>query len=427
MKRGASRYEPLKPEGYQPRLIDAKLHHFLTNHSIVRLIGPHGAGKSWCALAQGRSVISAADESIRPMLESAPERALSGGQPPHVVDEWQAVPGLARAAARSGKGPFLFVSSCDRHLDEEAELRDAPTLRLWPYTLTESSVSNMSVSLTGLFSRDFYPMSCDVGIPELADLICQGGWARVQGLGGEAAARLNETTVQTVMEGECARRKKRLPIALRVYCALASCGWRGTYDDFAEYMRSRGERPFSRNTVRDYLRILEEAYLAYPLRGWQAPIRSSSRVRVKPRISFVDPSLPAMLLSQTPVELLGNAPAFLSLLRCLVLRDICAYASVLDAESEPSVRYYADSDGGSADAVVTLADGRWGALSVAIGEAQVPETARGLVRLRSKIAKNPDAGCPAPSFLAVILASCDRPRLDRKTGVYVFPIGCLTA
>lgn len=427
MRLTGSEYAPLKPRGYQPRLIDAKLHHLLTTHDVVRLVGPHGAGKSWCALAQGRSVTTVSDESVRPMLETSPERAISGGQPPHIVDEWELIPELARAVASSSRPPFLLVSSTDRHPSEEKYLSGSPVVRLWPYTLTESGLSNLSVSLMGLFSNDFYPIACGMDIPELAEAMCRGGWARVQDIGGSTAGRLVQVIMQTVIEQETSFLKKRLPLAIRVYVALAACGWQSTYEDFALYVRSRGEKPFSRNTARTYLKVLQETYLAYPVSGWAAPIRSTSRVRIKPRLSFVDPSLPAMLLAQTPETLLEDAPTFLSLLRCLVLRDVNAYASVLEGDAEPTVRYYADSDGGRADAVITLSDGRWGALNVAIGEAQAPDAMRALVRLRSKLRKNPGNGCPDPSFLAVLLASCNRPRLDRETGVYVFPVGCLTA
>ena len=114
------------------------------------------------------------------------------------------------------------------------------------------------------------------------------------------------------------------------------------------------------------------------------------------------------------------------MLRCLVQRDLNVYSSVLESEAEPTIRYYADSDGACADAVIRLSDGRWGAINVALGEAQFEEAARGLTRLRSKLRKNPESRCPDPTFLAVVMGSCSRPRLDKRTGVYAFPIGCLT-
>lgn len=426
MKRDEEDHGYLRPRGYRSRLVDSKLRHLLKKHTIVRLVGPHGAGKSWCALAQGRSVIAADDDSIRPILESAPERALMGGQSPHVIDEWQLVPSLARSAAQARDGSYLLVSSRNGRPDDERRIDDAPTVRLWPLSLAETGASNMSVSLMGLFSRNFYPMSCQMGLPEVAEAICQGGWPRLQGLGSDTSSRLVRVLFQTVMEQELPMHGKRLPMAIKVACAHAACGWRGSYEDFAAYAREHGEKPFSRNTARDYLEIFREAYLSYSIEGWRAPIRSATRVRIKPRTQFVDPSLPAMLLTHTPDTLLQDAGALLSLLRCLVQRDLNVYSSVLESEAEPTIRYYADSDGACADAVIRLSDGRWGAINVALGEAQFEEAARGLTRLRSKLRKNPESGCPDPTFLAVVMGSCSRPRLDKRTGVYAFPIGCLT-
>lgn len=426
MKRDNEDHGYLRPHGYRPRLLDQQLRHLLKTNTIVRLVGPHGAGKTWTALAQGRSVIAAEDDGIRPILENSPERALSGGQSPHVIDEWQLVPTLAKAASEARSGSYLLVSSTDHRPEEERYLASAPIVRMWPLSLTEAGLSNMSVSLMGLFSHDFYPLASPMELPEVAEAICQGGWPRLQGLGTEAAARLVTVLMQTVMEEELPRRGKRLPMAAKVACAQAACGWRATYEDFAAYARERGEKPFSRNTARDYQQILRETYLCYTVEGWRAPVRSASRVRFKPRTQFVDPSLAAILLTHTPDTLLADAPTLLSLLRCLVLRDLNVYTSALEGSGAPSVRYYADSDGACADAVITLSDGRWGALRVAIGEAQFSEAARGLTRLRSKLNKNPRRDCPDPAFLAVVMGACERPRLDRETGVYAFPIGCLT-
>ncbi len=416
----------LRPRGYYPRLVDTQLQNLLKVHTVVRLAGPHGAGKTWCALAHGKSVVNVADENIRPILESFPESALSGGQSPRVIDEWQLIPAIAKTVAAAPHGSYLLVSSLDSHPKEERYLASAPTIKLWPLTLAESGVSNMSVSLMGLFSRNFYPMSCPMGLPELSEVICRGGWARMQGLGTESAARLLRVQLQTALDQELQRRGKRLPMALRVAIAQAACGWQSTYEDRAHYMASHGEKPFSRNTERDYAEVFRNTYLTYCVEGWRAPVRSVSRVRFKPRTQFVDPSIPATLLSHTPETLLQDAPALLELLRCLVLRDLSVYASILDAKASPIVRYYTDSDGAQADIVVTLSDGRWGAFNVAIGEAQFESAARGLCRLRSKLRKNPDNTCPEPEFLAVIMGSCSRPRLDRRTDVYVFPVGCLT-
>lgn len=416
----------LRPHGYRMRLVDGKLRHLLKSHTIVRLVGPHGAGKSWTALAQARSVIAADDEGIRPIIETSPDRALQGGLSPHVIDEWQLIPSLAKSAAQSRDGSFLLVSSVDGRPEEERHVASTPIVRLWPLSLAEAGLSNVSVSLMGLFTHNFYPMSCPMGLPEVAEAICQGGWPRLQGLGADASARLIRVLLQTVMENELPKRGKRIPMAVKVACAHAACDWQATYEDYAAYARDRGEKPFSRNTARDYRQLFLDTYLAYVVEGWRAPIRSTSRVRFKPRMQFVDPSIPAMWLTHTPDTLLQDAPALLSLLRCLVLRDLNVYASVLEMEAAPTVRYYADSDGARADAVITLSDGRWGAINVAIGETQFDEAARGLTRLRSKLRKNPAAGCPDPTFLAVIMGSCTRPRLDKKTGVYAFPIGALT-
>ena len=61
--------------------------------------------------------------------------------------------------------------------------------------------------------------------------------------------------------------------------------------------------------------------------GWDAPVKAKSRVRSKPKRTFVDPSLPASLLSMTPERLLRETQVFGTLFEELCLRDVRVYCS----------------------------------------------------------------------------------------------------
>ena len=82
-------------------------------------------------------------------------------------------------------------------------------------------------------------------------------------------------------------------------------------------------------------------------------------------------------------------------------------------------------DGLEVDAIIELRDGRWGAFEIKLGESKVSEAAENLHRLERKIALNPAARNPKPSFLAVLVGAGETARYDKTNEVYVIPITAL--
>ncbi|HJF63230.1 MAG TPA: DUF4143 domain-containing protein [Gordonibacter urolithinfaciens] len=159
--------------------------------------------------------------------------------------------------------------------------------------------------------------------------------------------------------------------------------------------------------------------------GWDAPVRSRSRVRTKPKRCFADPSLPAQLLGMSPERLLGDAQTFGLLFESLCVHDLRVYASALPNALPDPLRYYQDADGLEVDAIIELRDGRWAGIEVKLGESKVPDGVANLNRLRRKVLSNPAARNREPSFMAVVTASSPFARYDRENDVYVFPITAL--
>ena len=160
--------------------------------------------------------------------------------------------------------------------------------------------------------------------------------------------------------------------------------------------------------------------------GWDAPIRSKSRVRVKPKRCFVDPSLTAALLGVDKDRLLKDGQLFGKLFEELCLRDLRIYASCMDSALPDPVKYYRDSDSLEVDAIIELRDGRWAGIEIKLSENKVAEGVENLLRLKSKVALNPLARNPEPAFMAVLVGKTD---FCRKTpeGIYVIPCTSLTA
>jgi predicted AAA+ superfamily ATPase len=98
----------------------------------------------------------------------------------------------------------------------------------------------------------------------------------------------------------------------------------------------------------------------------------------------------------------------------------------MDSSLPNPVKYYRDSDNLEVDVIVELRDGRWVGIEIKLSENKVDEGVRNLLRLKAKIALNPAAGNPEPTFLAVLVGKTE---FCRKTsdGIFVIPWTFLTA
>ena len=155
-------------------------------------------------------------------------------------------------------------------------------------------------------------------------------------------------------------------------------------------------------------------------------MRSKSRVRIKPKRSFADPSLSAALLGVNKNRLMKDGQLLGILFEELCLRDLRIYASCMDNALPDPVKYYRDSDNLEVDAIIELRDGHWAAIEIKLGENKADEGIASLLRLKNKIALNPLARNPEPSFMAVLVGKTDFCRKSPE-GVCVIPVTSLTA
>lgn len=87
--------------------------------------------------------------------------------------------------------------------------------------------------------------------------------------------------------------------------------------------------------------------------------------------------------------------------------------------------YYADSGGLEVDIIIELADGRWAGIEVKLNDEKVAQGIHNLKRLRSKIASNPLARNPKPSFMAVVVSNIDFAYYDAENDIYILPFASL--
>ena len=176
------------------------------------------------------------------------------------------------------------------------------------------------------------------------------------------------------------------------------------------------EGPLSRNTVADYLDVLERLMILESQPAWAPHLRSKAILRSSHKRHFVDPSLAVAALGARPERLLRDIELLGLLFESLVVRDLRVLAQPLDGR----VSHYRDNTGLEVDAIVQLADGRWAAFEVKLGIGAVDQAAASLLKFAG-IVDTTKSGEPAA--LAVITSTGYG--YTRPDGVAVIPIGAL--
>ena len=176
------------------------------------------------------------------------------------------------------------------------------------------------------------------------------------------------------------------------------------------------DRTFSEKTLSSYLNALRKIFLVEDVPAWSPSLKSRLAIRSAAKRQFVDPSVATAVLGATPMRLLNDFRSFGSLFESLCVRDLRVYAQPLDGE----VRHYRDQTGLEVDIIVALKDGRWGAVEVKLGAADIDSAAQGLKRLKAKVDVS---RMGHPSFLMVLTGS--DLGYTRDDGVIVCPLGCL--
>jgi len=428
----------LRNSHYRDRLLDKTLGKHLRAFGAVEVVGCMWCGKTWMAEAHAESKINLSNVGIRSLIEADYSLAFEGKQP-HVIDEWQEIPALWDETrlvvdANAGKrGLFILTGSSSPRKEETVHSGTGriSRIRLRPMSLYETGDSDGSISLSGLFDGKFKNARVETGLPKLAGLICKGGWPGALELDAASAELIPNQYLDTLLSSIGKKSGVNEYKLRRFLSSLArNIGQSVTYQtiagDIVEGDIHGKSELASRQQMETLNNIFKDRFIVEDLSGWDAPVRSKSRVRVKPKRSFVDPSLPAALLGVNQERLLKDGQLFGKLFEELCLRDLRIYASCMDSALPDPVKHYRDSDNLEVDAIIELRDGRWAAIEIKLSENKVEESIPHLLRLKNKVASNPLTQNPEPAFMAILVGKAE---FCRKTpeGIYVIPCTSLTA
>lgn len=380
------------------------------------------------ALNAAGSYVFIDDPDAQAILAIAP-RSLLEGAVPRLLDEWQVAPelwNLVRRAVDSaaGTGQFILTGSAvpaddiTRHTGAGRFLRLRQRTMSWwekfdrPFT---------SVSLAALFNGDVPPNDLDAAptLDSVIDGILRPGFPAMTALSpAQSATRLRgyiddlgRTDLQRIAEV----RHKPAVIKHLIAALARSVASEVTYKTLAADVRTVAPR-IDEETISNYVGLLQRLFIVEVQPPWTPALRSRARVRTSSKFHLVDPALAAAALGAGASQLRRDLNTLGILFESAVAHDLAVLTAPLGGE----IRHYRDSNQREIDAIVSLPDGRWGAVEVKLGGRQLTT---GRDSLNAVISQIDTAVTGDPAFKLVVTGT--GPILTSDDGTISAPLAVL--
>ena len=421
----------LTKNGYIPRLIDREIEENLKIFGAISIEGPKWCGKTWTALNHSNSVTflnNTVDNFREKHLAEMDVNLVLDKEYPELIDEWQEVPAIWDAVRfkcdeDNLKGKYILTGSSVPVSDKIHHSGAGRICKMKMYTMSlyESGDSSGDISLKDLFEDNVKnKLLTKVELKKLAELIVKGGWPEAINVGVTGAMKITKSYIQAVLDKDIVeidgvnRDKVKMEMLLRSLARNESTISANNVliKDIDENVTTE-DLTISRNTVTDYLNVLNRLHLIENQSSFMYKIRSRLNVGKNPKRHFIDPSLGCAVLNITPEKLMNDLETFGLYFEALCERDLKIYAETIGAR----LYHYRENDTGiEVDAIIEIADGEYGAIEIKLG-ANKEEAVASLKRFYELVEVK-------PKFMCVICGLYDA-IIKRPDGIYVFPITAL--
>ncbi|MGO1543156.1 MAG: ATP-binding protein [Gulosibacter sp.] len=378
---------------YRPRVIDRVLQHSLEAAGAVVIEGARASGKTMTALNAAHSYEFLDAPEIQQLLQVAP-RSLLEGTRPRLLDEWQIAPelwNLVRRAvdATAEPGQFILTGSAlpaddvTRHTGAGRFLRLRQRTMSW-WEKLESPIG--SVSLAALFEGKLpaVDLAAAPSLDSVIDGILRPGFPAMVPLTlTQSEARLRgyiDDLTRTDLPRLAEVRHEPTVIRQLIAALARSVASEVTYKTLTADVQVVAPR-INEATISNYVNLLQRLFIVEGQQPWAPALRSRARVRTSPKLHLVDPALAAAALGAGPEQLRRDLKTLGVLFESAVTHDLSVLASPLEGE----VLHYRDSNNREIDAIISLPDGRWGAVEIKLGGMQVTAGARALEAVVAQI------------------------------------------
>ena len=417
--------------------MDGLLEKKLQAKGAVLIEGPKWCGKTTTAgeAAGSKIMLAKTDtrEQFRRLLEIDTDTALSG-EAPMLLDEWQTVPKLwdsVRYAVDSRRkmGQFILTGSAVPDKEAERQMEHSGTgrfawLTMRPMSLFESGESNGTVSLGNLFAAPEKVLARnELKLPDIAFLICRGGWPMAVDLPREAALEqafdyYDAVTKEDIVKVDGVKRaSERVRRLMRAYARHQ--GTQSSVATLRNDLCANDSSALDENTITSYLDALRKIFVVEDLPAWNPNLRSRTAIRTADTRYFVDPSIAAAALGLGPEDLMNDLDTMGFFFEAMCIRDLRVFTDSLGG----NVYHYRDKNGLECDAVLHLRNGHYGLIEIKLGgESLINDGAKSLNALEAQI----DTSRMKPASFKMILTAVGEYAYRRsEDNVYVVPLGCL--
>lgn len=421
----------LTPEYYKERLIDNKITEYMNGFCAVCVEGPKWCGKTWTSLNHTNSVCYIASPvnnfQNRTMAELSPDLVLKG-ESPRLIDEWQEVPAIWDAVRfevdkSDTKGKFVLTGSSTpkRKGILHSGAGRIGRIRMRTMSLYETGDSSGKVSLADIFENPLRPVfTGEVKLEQLIYYVVRGGWPGNLNTEVHFAKNLPAEYLRAVIEDDMYNTDGVKRDSRKVRSLLHSLGRNESTvvsnSTLRKDMMAYDEVGIDTDTISDYLDVFQRLFLLDDQPAYAVNLRSSRRVLKSPKRHFCDVSLAVAAMGASPEMLLNDLNTFGFLFEALCEHDLRIYTESIGGQ----LFHFRDQKDNEIDAIVELADGRWGAFEIKLGANQIDQAAKELLKMRDIMEKEGKA----PSILCVICGMSNM-AYTRDDGVMVVPITAL--
>ena len=419
---------------YLPRLVDKLIKEDLRLYGAVSIEGPKWCGKSTTAGRFAKSKLELQNPDTRQnnlsIAVNQPSLLLSGDKP-RLIDEWQDAPELWDAVRydvdRTGlTNQYILTGSATPRRNQPKHSGAGRIVRLMmrPMSLYESGDSTGEVSLGDIFDgHDDIQGSAGFRLEDIAYLSARGGWPENILRQPDKPNKLARDYLNTILGGSInssdvtPHNPTKMRVLLRSLARNISTP--ANISTILEDTKGDSESSVSDTSISSYLATLKQVHITDDIEAWYPELRSKTRVRTGKKRNFIDPSLAIAALRASEQDLLADFHTFGLIFESLALRDLQVYAQSLDGD----LFYYRDKNGLECDAIIHLADGKWGAVEIKLGADQttIDKAAESLLKFSEIV----DTGQMKEPSCLMILSGISGYAYRRPDEVLVVPIGCL--
>ena len=409
-------------EASYTRHVESRLREVLEDSPVVLIQGPRQCGKTTLARIVGRAgghhYISFDDEDARAAAEgdlmgfvrTLPERV--------ILDEVQKVPEIfssIKLAVDRDRTPGRFILTGSVSVPHVRGITDSLAGRMDIIRLHPFSQSELEGSVPGfpdaLFSSEFDIWRDRNDSPEMVimDKVAAGGYPVALQRSGERRADWYRKYVEMLVERDSRDiAAVRSPEILSSLLALAAA-------QTARLLSVNGLSSsfrLSRNTVQDYLFLLEKMFLLEKLPAWHS--NHLKRLVRTPKLHVTDTGIACALMRMNAAALSANRLFYGHLLETWVLQEL---RRQLSGHGQPhAFSHYREKDGAEVDIVIERGASALAGVEVKASATVRDSDFRGLRRLRAAAGDRFSCG--------VVLYNGDR-SLRFGEGLYAVPLRSL--